>query len=123
MNHIHLDTSYRLVMFTVCSKLQRCDAAGLLCLRCIVNYICQNVMYLYVFFLGHVMRNSSSCPLEKRNPNRNTDISLQQNWLFWRERWRSGRASDSESRGPGFDTQWRHRVVSEQGTLTTHSTG
>ena len=27
-------------------------------------------------------------------------------------RWRSGRASDSESRGPGFDPHKRHRVVS-----------
>ena len=27
-------------------------------------------------------------------------------------RWRSGRASDSESRGPGFDPRMRHRVVS-----------
>ena len=26
--------------------------------------------------------------------------------------WRSGRASDSESRGPGFDPHRRHRVVS-----------
>ena len=27
-------------------------------------------------------------------------------------RWRSGRASDSESRGPGFEPHKRHRVVS-----------
>ena len=27
-------------------------------------------------------------------------------------RWRSGRASDSESRGPGFDPHRRHHVVS-----------
>ena len=27
-------------------------------------------------------------------------------------RWRSGRASDSESRGPGFDPHKRHSVVS-----------
>ena len=27
-------------------------------------------------------------------------------------RWRSGRASDSESRGPGFDSYRRHCVVS-----------
>ena len=26
-------------------------------------------------------------------------------------RWHSGRASDSESRGPGFDSYMRHRVV------------
>ena len=26
-------------------------------------------------------------------------------------RWRSGRALDSESRGPGFDPHKRHRVV------------
>ena len=26
--------------------------------------------------------------------------------------WHSGRASDSESRGPGFDPHKRHRVVS-----------
>ena len=29
-----------------------------------------------------------------------------------RERWPSGRASDSESRGPGFDPHKGHRVVS-----------
>ena len=30
--------------------------------------------------------------------------------------WRSGRASDSESRGPGFDPHKRHRVVSLSNT-------
>ena len=40
-------------------------------------------------------------------------------------RWRSGRASDSESRGPGFDPHKRHRVVSLSKThlLPPYSTG
>ena len=32
-------------------------------------------------------------------------------------RWCCGRASDSESRGPGFDPHKRHRVVSLSKTL------
>ena len=32
--------------------------------------------------------------------------------------WRSGRVSDSESRGPGFDPHSWHPVVLEQDTLT-----
>ena len=39
------------------------------------------------------------------------DIRLVQNY-FQGARWRSGRASDSESRDPGFDPHRRHRVVS-----------
>ena len=33
------------------------------------------------------------------------------NTLSSEARWRSGRASDSESRGPEFDLHKRHRVV------------
>ena len=39
-----------------------------------------------------------------------TRVSLHH--LFKGVRWRSGRASDSESRGPGFDLHKSHRVVS-----------
>ena len=35
-------------------------------------------------------------------------------------RWRSGRASDSESRGPGFDPHRRHRGVSFKPRLHIH---
>ena len=35
----------------------------------------------------------------------------------WGARWRSGRASDSESRGPGFDPHRRNSVVSLSKTL------
>ena len=45
-------------------------------------------------------------------------------FIYQAARWRSGRASDSELRGPGFDPHRRHRVVSfEQDTLTPYSTG
>ena len=32
--------------------------------------------------------------------------------LFWGVRWRSGRTSDYESRGPGFNLHRRHHIVS-----------
>ena len=38
-------------------------------------------------------------------------------------RCRSGRAFDSESRGPGFDPHRRHCVVSLSKTLTPYITG
>ena len=42
---------------------------------------------------------------------------------IWRgAQWHSGVASDSESRGPGFDPQWWHRCGLKQGTLTLHIT-
>ena len=37
---------------------------------------------------------------------------LIETWYFMGARWRSGRASDSESRGSEFDPDMRHRVVS-----------
>ena len=54
--------------------------------------------------------------VERRTPNREVLGLIQ---------WRSGRASDSESRGPGFDPHRCRSVVSlsEQDTLTLYSTG
>ena len=39
-----------------------------------------------------------------------TTSNKQTNKKMWGARWRSGRASDSESRGPEFDLHMRHRV-------------
>ena len=39
-------------------------------------------------------------------------VEGEQLFLFEGARWRSGRASDSESRGPGFSSHRRHGVVS-----------
>ena len=45
------------------------------------------------------MKTSATCDIARSNSG------------LW-SGWRSGRASDSESRDPGFDPHWRHCVVS-----------
>ena len=60
---------------------------------------------MYINNLGH-MTKMAAMPIYGKNPSK----------IIFSEtkgaRWRSGRASDSESRGPGFDPHKRHRVVS-----------